>query len=135
MNANYKCMLPLIFYLFYVTLLIVENDLYSKKNDLLKRTIWMTTFKIEYTWIKDLNVSFDIFVYLKLKKFGDDHPDLGRLQRIYNQILEAVQANIKFMDTNTKVLESWLNNQWIHDSLSSFYTNILIYNTYIISHT
>ena len=45
-----------------------------------------------------------------MKEFKVAHPNLGIANNVYNEALETVEANIRWMETNLKSITDFLSN-------------------------
>ena len=54
-----------------------------------------------------LNNKFDL---TKMRDFKVSHPNLGIANNVYNEALESVESNVRWMETNLKSITDFLAN-------------------------
>ena len=58
----------------------------------------------------NLNSEFDL---KNLQAFNVRHPDLGVASKAFEETLEIVEANIRWMNTNFNSISEWLEKQFV----------------------
>ena len=54
-----------------------------------------------------LNTKFDL---TKMRDFKVSHPNLGIANNVYNEALETVESNVRWMETNLESITDFLTN-------------------------